>query len=181
MGTRVPVKTGVPPMSSGLTVTSLFIVSIVDTSLAKHLYTGTMKLALCFALAAASAVTFAQKQFIGTYDVVMILKGKVIDNATLPPGQVKILELRANGTWLMHDMMSGWDGTWSIKNDLSLKTLNGPAGKLKKPDTFGLAPSPDRSRLLIKNAKDKKNTLEFRWNPKARANWEKRMKGALGK
>ncbi len=120
--------------------------------------------------------------YIGTYDVVRVEKGKPVDNMSISPGQVMILDLKKDGAFQMRNFLSGFDGTWKVADKRVILTFkSGPAGKLKKPDVVTLQPMPDRNRLVILAPKSEAGQLEFHWNPKAIENWNKRLSETMQK
>jgi hypothetical protein len=117
-----------------------------------------------------------KKQYVGTYEAIRMAKGQPVDNNSLPPGQVAILELHAEGHWDMRDMLTGFDGTWHMSgSQLVLLTENGPTGKLKVKEKWILKPSPDRSRLVPLAPKILFGQIQFHFNPKIRAAIAKRL------
>jgi hypothetical protein len=142
-----------------------------------------MRVLLVALMFACLALTFGQAaSYVGTYDVVRFDKGKPIDNNSLPPGQVMILELKKNGSFQMHNFLSGFDGSWKLAGkQLMLTFITGPAGKVKKPDVVTVQPMPDRTKLVIVGPKSFAGQLEFHWNPKATENWNRRMSEAMKK
>ena len=120
--------------------------------------------------------------FVGTYDVIRLEKGKPVDNKSLPPGQVMILELIKDGAFQMRDFLSGFEGSWKVSDKRLILTFkSGPAGKLRKQDVMTVQPSPDRSRLVIVSPKSYAGQLEFHWNPKAIETWNRRLSETLKK
>jgi hypothetical protein len=108
-----------------------------------------------------SAAAFGQKELVGTYEAVMYLKGSAVSNRSLPVGQVMLFKLNGNGTWQMHNMLSGWEGKWTLrKNRVEMITLVGTTGKMKKPHTDWLEISPNKKVLTLKKGEAK--VMEFR-------------------
>jgi hypothetical protein len=85
-------------------------------------------------------------------------------------------ELRRNGTFQMRNFLSGFDGTWKVeKGHVRITITDGPAGKLKKPDSILLKPQPDRRRLVVVHPKATAGQLEFRFDPTIRERVRRRM------
>ena len=119
---------------------------------------------LALFLACAGSCWAQVKQYVGTYEAVRFVQGKRVDNKTLPPGQVMRLELHAEGNWVMRNMLIGFDGKWRLTGkNLVLISVNGPAGKLKTPEKWILAPKPDRTRLVPISPKMMVGQIEFRF------------------
>jgi len=94
--------------------------------------------ALCFALLAHPQSL--DKPPVGIYRVEHIdAKGNAIEK-NLPTGQKFWLELHRDKTWIMRDFLSAFNGTWTQAPGgiLKLRATDGPAGKLKKPETKAL-------------------------------------------
>ncbi len=70
-----------------------------------------MKVLLLSTAIACSMLAFGQTSpYIGTYDVVRVEKGKPVDNMSISPGQVMILDLKKDGAFQMRNFLSGFDG-----------------------------------------------------------------------
>lgn len=117
--------------------------------------------------------------YIGDYVVAMIESGKPADDSSMPPGQRFILTLSPDGKWQMANFLTGFFGTWEEKDGkVILTTTEGPTGKVDKPQTMILVPTPDRSLLV---EMDGPNRMEFRYDPNARREIDDAMQRALGR
>lgn len=119
-------------------------------------------------LVSAASASPQDQNYIGTYEVCRVVKGRLVDNKTIPPGEVMIAEMMKGGAFAVRDFLSGFDGKWSVSGRKLVLTIdNGPAGKLKKPQVIIFKPTPDRTRLVIVAPKYEAGTMELHWDPKA--------------
>jgi len=141
-------------------------------------YTGRVRLIGIAVLSACAGLGWAQaKQYVGTYECIRIVQGKRVDNKTLPPDQVMRLDLHVEGNWVMRNASIGFDGKWRLSGrKLVLISINGPAGKLKTPEKWILAPKPDRSRLVPISPKMMVGQVEFRFAPNLEAELARRVR-----
>jgi hypothetical protein len=114
-----------------------------------------------------SSAESSDNPLVGTYEVVMFEDGKAVDNATLPPGQARLLKVNADGTWILRDMMTGVEGTWEMRGErLVLRPTKGPAGPAPaEAEPMVLEPQPDRTRLVIVEPADAAGMIEMRYDP----------------
>jgi len=116
--------------------------------------------------------------YIGTYEAVQFLDGKRIDNETQPPGVRLWLTMKADSTWLVRNFLSGWSGTWELKNgEIIQTTTEGPAGELKKKQVVTLEIKPTKNGIILITPKEKNSWMEFVPDPQI----EKKISDAIQK
>lgn len=94
---------------------------------------------------------FGQDKLAGTYDVLTMSPGstKAVaqDAKTTPPGQIRKFIVQGKYCAVI-DMMVGIQGTFKqSKTMVTITWLEGPAGKLKKPETVKFMLSKDAKTL----------------------------------
>ncbi len=114
--------------------------------------------------------------YVGSYTATHIIKGRRIEDETLPPGQQLLFKLKADSTWLVHDMLTQFAGHWKLTNGkIILIPETGPSGKIKDKTPWILTPTPDRMRLILIQPKNGKDSMEFHFDPNAEKNINKAM------
>ena len=108
-------------------------------------------MSVAFLTVSSLAVAFGQNKLDGTYDVLTMSPGstKAVaqDPKTTPPGQIRKFIMQGKYCAII-DMMVGFQGTFKqSKTGVIVTWLEGPAGKLKKPDTLKFLLSKDAKTL----------------------------------
>lgn len=108
-------------------------------------------MSVAFLTVSSLASAFGQTKLDGTYDVLTMSPGstKVVaqDPKTTPPGQIRKFIMQGKYCAII-DMMVGIQGTFKqSKTGVTVTWLEGPAGKLKKPDTLKFLLSKDAKTL----------------------------------
>lgn len=105
--------------------------------------------------------------FVGTYSATRFVNGKPVDESKLPVGQWLILVLNSDKTWVLRDFMVGFNGNWKLKSDGNLELIQteGASGKLPKPITIIVKPSPDRGLMRVIAPAESAGTIEFHYDP----------------
>ena len=120
--------------------------------------------------------------YVGTYDVLPVAPGKTAKEVPGGRHAIAIMDFRKDGSCQMRDMLSGFDGKWTILGKKIVITFtSGPAGKMKKPDVLTFTPAPDRGRLLVTAPQKSAGKLELRWNPKAAEDYNRWLSDVINK
>lgn len=116
------------------------------------------------------------ESYVGTYEAVQFLDGKRVENETQPPGVRLWLTMKADSTWLIRNLLSGWSGTWELKNGKIIQTtIEGPAGELKKKEITTLEIKPTQDGVILVTPKENNTWMEFIPDPEI----EKKISDAI--
>lgn len=108
-------------------------------------------LSIACLMVSSRALALGQNKLDGTYDVLTMSPGSnnavAQDPKTTPPGQIRKFVMQGKYCAII-DMMVGMQGTFKqTKTRVTITWLEGPAGKLKKPETFKFILSKDAKTL----------------------------------
>jgi hypothetical protein len=124
-----------------------------------------------------SEVVSEPDSYVGIYRVATLVDGKAVDRDSLPPGQRMVMEIKADKTWIMSNMLTGLEGSWEDKGDnLLLVPKMGPAGELKDQTPMVLLPKPDRSHLVMEPQEGSEGSFEIYYDPNAKKDIEVAMR-----